>query len=106
MSNALSKGSIKLSFTTKFELEVTSEEELQMAIRNMPWIANTKPMGFTSGQSTVKVIDSNIHTLADGERQIIEETLKRCRTKTAAAKALNIQRCTLNSKIKQYGIEI
>ncbi len=36
MKNALSKGSIKLSFTTTFELEVNSEEELQAAIRNMP----------------------------------------------------------------------
>ena len=109
MKNALSKGSIKLSFTTTFELEVNSEEELQAAIRNMPWLANTKPMGFTSGQNTVKQVISQqpALSLADGEKQNIINALYQCENnKSATARLLGIGRDTLHAKIKLYEIDV
>ena len=99
--------SIKLTYTTTFSLEVDSEDELQMAIRNMPWLANQP--GFNSAQSNVRRIESidmpQLTGLEDSERQAIINALANCSTKTLAAKTLGVTRATLNVKIKQYGID-
>lgn len=96
-------GKMKLSYTTKVELTFETEEELQMVMRNMPWM-RSQP-GFTSAQSNVRHIESaTILSLPDIEKNGIIEALDRCPTKTAAAKTLNITTATLYAKIKQYGI--
>jgi DNA-binding NtrC family response regulator len=98
--------SIKLTYTTTFSLEVSNEDELQMAIRNMPWLASQP--GFNSAQSNVRHIESinvpQILSMADAEKQAIINALQSCGTKTKAAAMLGIQRSTLNVKIKEYGV--
>ena len=96
---------IKLTYTTKFSLEVDNEEELQMVMQNMPWL-RSQP-GFTSGQSTVRHIEAQpiiqLGTRAQADRVAIIAALAECKTKTAAAKVLGITRATLYSKIDEYG---
>ena len=86
--------SIKLTYTTTFSLEVDSEDELQMAIRNMPWLANQP--GFNSAQSNVRHIEAismpQIGSLEDSERQAVINALANCSTKTQTAKMLGVTR--------------
>lgn len=97
---------IKLTYTTTFTLEVDSEEELQMAMRNMPWIG--RQPGFTSAQSTVRHIECEalpqLGGSAQAERVAVIYALADNKTKTSAALSLGITRATLYAKIKEYGI--
>ena len=96
---------IKLTLETKVTLEVDSEEELQMCMRNMPWL-QCRPMGFDSAVTSVKHIESNeVPLLADTEKQAIIDALAVCETKKETAELLGICKATLYSKLKSYGIE-
>lgn len=94
---------LKLTYTTTFTLEVDSEEELQIAMANMPWIG--KQPGFTSAQSHAKVIEGvpvkQLSSLADVEKDAVVNALEG-RSKTDAAKILGITRATLYNKIEEY----
>ena len=102
---------IKLTLETKITLEVDSEAELQMCMRNMPWL-QCRPMGFDSAVTSVRHIESTEATclpevpeLADIEKRAIINALAVCDTRDEAAKMLGIKRNSLYYRIKRFGIE-
>lgn len=97
----------KLSYSWKVDIEVDNEDDLQMAMRNIPLF------NVGSAQSNIRqVVSSDIHqlslhTLADIEKEALIRALANNNfDKTATAKELGIERATVYAKIKKYGIEI
>ncbi len=102
-------GKITLTLKTELTIEVETEADLQMVLRNMPWI-KARPHGFTTEHGDAKMIVSGIETLpgsrCDADKSAVIVALECCKTKDAAAKMLGVTRVTLNNLIKKYKIEM
>ena len=93
--------------TTKFELEVESEEELRTALKNMPWL-KCRPSGFVSEANTERRIEGGYNAGAGARTNInadvLTEALSATSNKTEAAKFLGITRATLYALMRKHNI--
>lgn len=106
-------GAIKVVLTTKLEIEIETEKDLQMILKNIPAV-NARPMGFIDGgHSKIEIEgDTANKMIGDGKmrdaaiKRAIIEAIEASKTRTDAAKKLGVTRATFGSYLSKYHLRI
>ncbi len=98
--------SIKLTIFTKFEIEVSSQEELTSAVEKMPWLKNGR-IGMTPTQEPQRQLtETAAVSRLEADKQAIIKAVGASVNLTQAALKLKISRQTLNTLIRKYNLHV
>ena len=118
----MGRGRITLTLHTELKLEVETEDDLKMVLKNMPWL-KARPIGFVTEHASnqemtsemgmspaAREIISSRLTLPgsrmDADKKVVLKALERSKTISEAAEILGITRATLYTLIGKYEIEM